>query len=66
MQRLQFQRPDGQFIQSDTSLNMISYFMGVMTALGVLGYSVVQDMDSGRWEAWKEGELQLVFFETEN
>lgn len=66
MTYLQFQRPDGQFIQSDTSLNMISYFMGVMAALGALRYSVIQDMHSGRWEAWKEGELQLVFFETED
>ena len=62
-----FRQPSGKLIQAGTSRDPIAYTSGVIATLGALGYSVIDDMDaeSGtiHWEAWKDGELHLIYEE---
>lgn len=66
MTRLHFEDPIGRLISSNTSQDMTAFRMGVMAALDAAGYSVITNMDTLRNEAYKDGKLRLVFFETKD
>lgn len=66
MKRLQFKKPNGELISSNTSQDLIAFWMGAVAALDAAGYSVITGNENYKNEAWKDGELRLVFFETED
>jgi hypothetical protein len=63
VKHIEFLDDNRQLKQSTTSRDPIAFLMGVHCALENAGFSVVQDMDTGEWLAYRDGELTLIFAE---